>query len=300
MRVKTPGTLKAGLYWVATPIGNLQDITLRALEILKTVDVILCEDTRLSGRLLKHYGIATRCLSYHAHNEASRVPALITALQSGVRMALISDAGTPGIADPGFVLARALHEHQIPIWVVPGACAAIAAVAISGFPITHFMFEGFLPAQSASKQKQLSALSDETRTCVFYEAPHRLLETLAAMVAAWGPDREVFLGQELTKQHERTCSGSVGTVYAQLQAKITAGQVIKGECVMVVRGVVAPADTPSPEVIDPLTVKIDTALHVCLREGLGVKQSVRLVAALCQAPKNKVYSQALLLKEALK
>jgi 16S rRNA (cytidine1402-2'-O)-methyltransferase len=189
------------LYVVATPIGNLEDITLRALRVLRDVAVIAAEDTRRTARLLQHYSISTRTTSLHAHNERAKVPGLIARLEAGESMALVSDAGTPLISDPGVVLVSAAHAAGIRVEPVPGPSAALAAVSASGFPTDGILFVGFPPSKSSARKRWIETLADENRAIVFYEAPHRIAETLREMAAILG-DRRIALGRELTKVHE--------------------------------------------------------------------------------------------------
>ncbi len=218
------------LYLVPTPIGNLEDITLRALEILKTVDLILAEDTRTSGKLLKHYEILTPLQSHHMHNEHKMLPALIAKLRAGAEIALISDAGTPGISDPGFLLTRACIENAIPVECLPGATACIPALVNSGLPSDRFVFEGFLPVKKG-RQSRLQELADESRTMVFYESPHKLMKTLGQFQEYFGADRAVAVSRELTKMYEETIRGTLQEV-----AQHFTDNPAKGELVVVVAG----------------------------------------------------------------
>jgi len=214
------------LYLVATPIGNLGDITMRALEILKAVDIILCEDTRHSQRLLRHYGILKPMQSYHSYNEARRAPKLIEQLKQGKDYALITDAGAPGISDPAFYLARAAIEAGIEVIPLPGASAVITALTASGLPMDRFCFEGFLPAKKGRKTRFMQ-LKDEERTIVIYEAPHRVKVTLEEILLYWG-DRKICIGRELTKAHEEFMRGKISEVKDKV--------VLKGEFTLVIEG----------------------------------------------------------------
>lgn len=218
------------LYIVPTPIGNLGDITLRALEVLKSVDTILAEDTRTSGKLLKHYDIDTPVRSYHMHNEHRVVAGLASRMESGETMALISDAGTPGISDPGFLLVRECLQRGVQVECLPGATALIPALVESGFPSDRFVFEGFLPPKKG-RQKRLAGLKEEPRTLVFYESPHKLLKTLEQFREVFGPDREVSVSRELSKMYGETIRGTLETVLEHFRAHPP-----KGEFVLVVRG----------------------------------------------------------------
>ena len=221
---------KGTLYIVPTPIGNLGDITLRALEVLKGVDLILAEDTRTSGKLLSHYGISTPRRSYHMHNEHRVAAGIVEELAKGASMALISDAGTPGISDPGFLLVRAGLEAGIRVECLPGATALIPALVASGYPSDRFVFEGFLP-QKKGRQTRLQALAEESRTMVFYESPHKLLKTLEQFEAAFGKQRPVSVSRELTKLYEETVRGTLEEVLAHFRKHPP-----KGEFVLVVAG----------------------------------------------------------------
>jgi len=221
---------KSNLYLVPTPIGNLADITLRALEILKTVDVILAEDTRTSGFLLKHYQISKPLQSFHIFNEHKTLAGLIQRMQQGEVMALISDAGTPGISDPGFLLVREALKAGLQIDCLPGATALIPALVKSGFPTDRFVFEGFLPHKKG-RQTLLKKLAEEDRTIVLYESPHRLVKTLEQLKEFFGETRLVSVSRELTKMHEETFTGTVVDTLTHFQKKE-----VKGEIVMVIDG----------------------------------------------------------------
>ncbi|MEE4000062.1 16S rRNA (cytidine(1402)-2'-O)-methyltransferase [Tenacibaculum sp. FZY0031] len=218
------------LYLVPTPIGNLEDITLRALKILQEVDYILAEDTRTSGKLLKHYDIATPMQSHHMHNEHKTVEAIVKRLQSGETFALISDAGTPAISDPGFLLTRACVQNNIEVECLPGATAFVPALVNSGLPNDKFVFEGFLPVKKG-RQTRLQFLAEETRTMIFYESPHKLLKTLANFSEYFGEDRQISVSRELTKLFEETKRGSIKEVLVYYTEKPP-----KGEIVIVVEG----------------------------------------------------------------
>src|SRR5271157_5453694 len=204
-----------GLYLVATPIGNLEDITLRALRVLKEADVIACEDTRHTQKLLNHYGISARTTSYHEHNEMTRAPELVVEMEQGARVALVSDAGMPGISDPGFRLVSLAIRHHVPVVPVPGASAFLSALVASGLPTDAFRFSGFLPAKAGQRRKLLESIKESPRTQVFYEAPHRLLETLADVVKVLGDDRHVVVAREVTKIHEEFLRGRAQEVLAE-------------------------------------------------------------------------------------
>ncbi len=218
------------LYIVPTPIGNLKDMTFRAIEVLKEVDLILAEDTRTSGKLLKHFDVATPSQSHHMHNEHKTVEGLINKLKSGTTIALISDAGTPAISDPGFLLTRACIENNIEVDCLPGATAFVPALVNSGLPNDKFVFEGFLPVKKG-RQTRLLTLAEETRTIIFYESPHKLLKTLSNFCEYFGEDRQVSVSRELTKLYEETIRGTVKEVLDHYTSKPP-----KGEIVIVVAG----------------------------------------------------------------
>lgn len=218
------------LYLVPTPIGNLKDITLRALEVLKDVDLILAEDTRTSSKLLKHYEINKKLISYHQHNEHKITERLIESLKNGETMAMISDAGTPAISDPGFLLARDCIKNDIEIECLPGATAFVPALVNSGLPSDKFVFEGFLPHKKG-RQTRLKILAEETRTIVFYESPHRLLKTLKQFAEYFGEERQVSVSRELTKMHEENIRGTVIELINYYET-----HTLKGEIVIIVDG----------------------------------------------------------------
>ncbi len=218
------------LYIVPTPIGNLEDITLRAIRILKEVDFILAEDTRTSGKLLKHFDITTPMYSHHMHNEHKSITGVLNRLQKGETAALISDAGTPAISDPGFLLSRACIEAEIEVDCLPGATAFVPALVNSGLPNDKFVFEGFLPVKKG-RQTRLTLLSTETRTMIFYESPHKLIKTLGNIITYFGADRPISVSRELTKLHEETVRGTAQEVLAYYENKPP-----KGEIVLIVGG----------------------------------------------------------------
>jgi 16S rRNA (cytidine1402-2'-O)-methyltransferase len=218
------------LYLVPTPIGNLGDITYRAVEILQTVDVILAEDTRTSGKLLKKYNIQAQLKSFHIHNEHKTVAAIIDKLKNGLIMALVSDAGTPGISDPGYLLVKEALAADVKIEALPGATAFVPALIKSGFPTDRFVFEGFLPHKKG-RQTRLKVLADESRTIIIYESPHRLVKLLGQLAETFGGDRHISVSRELTKLHEETTNGTVSEVLGYYSERS-----IKGELVVVVAG----------------------------------------------------------------
>src|SRR6202044_304616 len=220
------------LYLVATPIGNLEDITLRALRVLKEVDRIACEDTRQTQKLLNHFGISTSTISYHEHNEQSRTQELIALLQQGARVAVVSDAGTPAFSDPGLDLVRAAVAAGVPVIPIPGANAALAALIASGFDTERFLYVGFLPAKPGTRRTELEALAagKPGLTLVVYEAPHRILETLADVAAVWGESVRVVVARELTKLHEEFLRGTA----REVQSVLAARERIRGEIVLLI------------------------------------------------------------------
>ena len=218
------------LYLVPTPIGNLEDMTFRAVKVLKEVDLILAEDTRTSGKLLKHYEIMTSMQSHHMHNEHKTVENIIRRLQSGETIALISDAGTPAISDPGFLLTRACVENNITVECLPGATAFVPALVNSGLPNDRFVFEGFLPIKKG-RQTRYKILAEESRTIILYESPHKLIKTLGNIVTYFGSDRVVSVSRELSKLHEETIRGTVAEVLSHFENKPP-----KGEIVLIIGG----------------------------------------------------------------
>jgi 16S rRNA (cytidine1402-2'-O)-methyltransferase len=233
------------LYLVATPIGNLEDITLRALRILKEVDLIACEDTRQTLKLLSHYGIQTRLVSYHEHNEMTKAAELVVDLEGGAKIALVTDAGMPGISDPGFRLITLAIRHHVPVVPIPGASAFLAALVASGLPTDSFRFSGFLPSKLGQRRKLLGSVKDSPRTQVFYEAPHRLLEALADVVDVLGSDRHVVVAREVTKIHEEFLRGRAGEILGQLKAR---GDV-KGEITLLIAKAEEGATPSTSEVV---------------------------------------------------
>jgi 16S rRNA (cytidine1402-2'-O)-methyltransferase len=209
----------AALYLVGTPIGNLEDMTLRAVRVLKQVDVIACEDTRQTQKLLNHYGITTRTTSYHQHNEMTRSAELVKEMQEGASVALVTDAGMPGISDPGFRLVSLAIRHRVPVVPIPGAAAFLAALVASGLPTDSFRFSGFLPAKRGERRAALEAIKSSPRTQVFYETPHRILEALEDVVEVLGAGRPVVIAREVTKLHEEFLRGRAGEVLETLKSR---------------------------------------------------------------------------------
>jgi len=277
------------LYVVATPIGNLGDLSARAREILGACGLVAAEDTRHTGSLLKAFGIDKPLVSLHEHNEAQRGPELVERMRGGASIALVSDAGTPAISDPGFELVRAAAAAGIEVIAVPGPCAAVAALSIAAQPTDRFCFEGFLPARGAARRGRLETLKSEQRTLVFYESPHRVAETLADCAAAFGAGRPATVAREITKLHETTYRGSLG----ELAARAADADFARGEIVLVVGG--APA-RPAAGGADGHDGALDWVLRILLAE-LPLKQAAHLAARITEVRDNEAYKRALRLKE---
>lgn len=269
------------LYIVATPIGNLEDITFRALRVLKEVDLIAAEDTRHTRKLLTHYGISTRLISYHAHNQKTRGPELIRRLQAGQNLALVSDAGTPGFSDPGTDLVALAWEAGIKVEAVPGPAAGVAALSMSGFK-GDVTFVGFLPTREGKRREFLSGLANETRTVIIYESPRRLLSTLQEIAAVMS-NRQVLVVRELTKKFEEAWRGPVVEVAAQL-----AGREIKGECALVL-------SCPEGEVAQEVDLA-DYLIQAARKNALQGRQLADLVAGELKMPRRQIYQTYLTLK----
>ncbi len=267
------------LYVVSTPIGNLEDITYRAVRILKEADWIACEDTRTTKRLLDHYGIQTRTLSYHEHNETNRTEDLIARLLGGEQGALVSDAGTPLLSDPGYRVVHAAVDAGIRIEAIPGPSALLAGLVISGLPTDQFHFAGFLPAKQGQRSRLLESLADESATLVFYEAPHRILEALDDIAAAFG-DRRIVVARELTKLHEEVLRGTASEIRNTLAAR----DLIRGEFVLMVAKASEPAhdDTPAEEAVALLVGagvdRMDAMKTVARERGLSKREIYKLVS----------------------
>ena len=274
------------LYIVATPIGNLTDITAHAIDCLKSVAIIACEDTRTSGKLLNHFNIPTKTWAYHDHNAEVQTPKLIEVLQSGQSIALISDAGTPLISDPGFRLVRACHQAGIKVSPVVGASAAIAALSVAGLPSDKFYFYGFLPAKTTGRQSELTKIKDLTATLIFYEAPHRIVECIDDMITVLGDNRQVTFCREITKTFETIYPSTLGEL-KQFVASDANQQ--KGEMVLVVAGA---NDSVNDE------GKHDALLKRLLQD-LSVKKAAQLASDITGTKKNALYERALILKEHL-
>jgi len=271
--------LEPGLYLVATPIGNLEDITLRALRILRSVDRIACEDTRQTQKLLNHYDIQKPTVSYHMHNEAARTEELIAELKTGGRVAVVSDAGTPGIADPGGYLAQAAIVAGVPVFPVPGANAAVSALIASGLSTDRFTFHGFLPAKEGARKTALEALERSGTTHIFYEAPHRILGTLEDIAAVFGSSLPVVVARELTKMHEEFLRGTAKDVHATLAGRAQ----VRGEIVLLF------APTAS-EVVVTKSIAVEVA-ELRKSEGLSEMDALKRVAKARGIGKSEAYRE---------
>ncbi|MBW4457524.1 MAG: 16S rRNA (cytidine(1402)-2'-O)-methyltransferase [Nostoc indistinguendum CM1-VF10] len=272
-----PGTL----YVVGTPIGNLEDITFRAVRILQTVDIIAAEDTRHTGKLLQHFQVKTPQVSYHEHNRTSRIPELLEHLINNKAIALVSDAGMPGISDPGYELVKACIEAGISVVPIPGASAAITALSAAGLPTDRFVFEGFLPAKSQQRQEHLESLQTESRTLIFYESPHRLRDTLQDLAEVWGSDRQIVLGRELTKLYEEFWRGTIAEAIARYSQREP-----QGEYTLVVAGI--PASQPQ------LTEEeLKAELKQLISQGISRSQASRQLAKFTSLPRRQLYQLAL-------
>lgn len=276
-RASRPGRLRV----VATPIGNLEELSPRARRALAEADLVAAEDTRHTGRLLTHFGIDTPRFALHEHNEREAAERLVARLAAGENIALVSDAGTPLVSDPGYRLVRAATEAGIEVTPIAGPCAAIAALSVAGLPTDRFVFEGFLPARPAARRERLAVLAGETRTLVFYESVHRVTEAVADMAAALGAERRSVVARELTKRHESLHRGAL----AQAARALAGGEiVIKGEFVIVVEGA-------APRRADD-TAGAERLLRILLGE-LPLKQAVRLAAEVSGEARNALYRRAL-------
>ncbi|QLB59964.1 16S rRNA (cytidine(1402)-2'-O)-methyltransferase [Acinetobacter indicus] len=277
--------MSAQLFVVATPIGHLDDMTYRAIDVLKSVNIIAAEDTRTSAQLLKHYNISTPLTACHEHNESNKIDILVQRLLNGENMALISDAGTPLISDPGFKLVRAAQEHNIQVIPVPGACAAIAALSAVGLPSDRFSFEGFLPSKQSQRILSLEKLKDQTATLIFYEAPHRILDSVKDMASIFGAERPVGFAREITKTFETIKKMTLGELVSFIEAD---HHQQKGEIVLVVGGATAEKDLEQ-EKLDQLLTR--------LLQDLSVKAASQLAADLTGIKKKVAYQRALELSQ---
>jgi len=275
-----------GLYLVATPIGNLEDITLRALRVLRSVDRIACEDTRQTQKLLNHFEIVTPTVSMHEHNERERAVELVGALTSGQRIAVVSDAGMPGISDPGSWLVQAAIDAGIAVYPVPGANAAVSALVASGLPTTEFQFVGFLPEKAGARRTRLEeiagSLGSETRTLIFYEAPHRILETLSDLESVWGSELRVVVARELTKMHEEFLRGTV----AEVKGALATRDRIRGEITLLVEGTSGQvSESARPESV------LARLQHLEASEGLSEKDGLKRIARESRLSKSDLYRE---------
>lgn len=278
-------TIESALYVVPTPLGNLQDMSLRAVEVLKAVPWVAAEDTRHSQPLLRHFGSGARLLPAHQHNEEQAAQGVIDKLAAGEAVALVSDAGTPAVSDPGARIVARVREAGFKVVPLPGACAAVTALSASGLMAPHFLFYGFLPAKAGQRQKELEALAALPYTLVFYEAPHRVLESVEALAVAFGPERTIVFARELTKLFETIHACPLGEALEWLKADANRQ---RGEFVLLVEGAPEGADDGAGERV----------LRLLLAEGLPVKQCAKLAAEITGASKNELYQKALALKDA--
>ena len=276
--------IDGALYVVATPIGNLADISARALEILGQVDLIAAEDTRHSRRLLQHYHITTPCVPYHDHNERQAVSQLLARLQKGQSLALISDAGTPLISDPGYRLTLAAHKHNITVIPIAGPCALIAALSAAGLPTDRFIFEGFLPARAVARRSHLESLNQESRTIIFYVSPHRIVETFSDLCEVFGRDRPACLAREISKRFETVRRASI----AELQTFIANdSNQQKGELVICIEGDHRTQDDPGEA----------TRILSILLASTPLSQAVALARKITGLPRNQLYNLAMSLTD---
>ncbi len=279
--------LAPGLYLVATPIGNLEDITLRALRVLKSADRIACEDTRQTQKLLNHFGIETPTTSCHEHNEAEKAREFVEELKQGARIAVVSDAGMPGISDPGMTLARAAIDAGIPVYPIPGANAAVTALVASGLPTESFHYAGFLPAKSGARRAELERLAglvskDEAITLVFYEAPHRILETLEDIEKVWGADCRVVVARELTKLHEEFLRGKVSEIRIDLASRDR----VRGEITLLVE-----ATSPASAVSAASSSLKDRVAELQRSDGLDEMNALKRAAKERGISKSEAYRE---------
>jgi 16S rRNA (cytidine1402-2'-O)-methyltransferase len=280
-----PSPLAPGLYLVATPIGNLEDITLRALRVLRSVDRIACEDTRQTAKLLNHYGIRTPTVSYHAHNENSRATELIETLKPGGRIAVVSDAGTPGIADPGATIAAEAIAAGIDVFPIPGANAALSALIASGLNAERFAFHGFLPSKEGQRRSVLESLrahpTAATTTAIFYETPHRILDALTDIAAIFGLTQPIVLARELTKLHEEFLRGAAADILATLSARPS----IRGEIVLLLEL------SPHTPTSTPQTTLAEEVAALIITESLSEKDALKRVAKSRNIGKSDAYRE---------
>ena len=277
---------RPALYLVATPIGNLEDITLRALRVLKEADMIACEDTRQTQKLLNHYGIATRTVSYHEHNEMTRAAELVKDLQEGTSVALVTDAGMPGISDPGFRLISLAIRHHVPVVPIPGVSAFLAALVASGLPTDSFRFSGFLPPKRGERRAALEAVKSSPRTQVFYEAPHRIVETISDVVEVLGSARHVVIAREVTKLHEEFLRGRAGEILETLKSR----DGVKGEITLLL----GKAEEPDARVDADAPARVSIRQRVeqiMAEEKLDEKAALKKVAKELGVSKSEAYRE---------
>ncbi len=282
MDALTPSSRPAAgtLYVCGTPIGNMGDVSYRLLDTLRGVDLIAAEDTRQTSKLLARHGIATKLMSYHAHNLSGRTPEIVSKLQAGLAIALVSDAGMPGISDPGWELIVETIRAGLPIVPIPGPTAFVTGLVVSGLPTDRFVFEGFLPREGKARRRILKAIAHEPRTLVFYEAPHRLADTLTDMSATFGSDRPAAVCRELTKQHEEVARGTLA------ELALWAGErEVRGEIVLVVGGSPTPEEKPEGD--------WEAMLLQLLSEGMSTQDAAKQVAKSHDIPRRQAYQRAL-------
>lgn len=282
--------LAPGLYLVATPIGNLEDITIRALRVLRSVDRIACEDTRQTAKLLSHFGIRTPTVSYHAHNENSRASELMDGLKRGGRIAIVSDAGMPGIADPGMTIAAEAIAAGIPVFPIPGANAALSAIIASGLSTERFTFHGFLPSKEGQRRSVLESLrtqmQEETATAIFYETPHRVAGALSDIVSIFGPQQPIVIARELTKLHEEFLRGTAAEILATLTARTS----IRGEIVLLIDATHHPATSLAASNAQTLRLA-DEVASLMNSENLSEKDALKRVAKSRGIGKSEAYRE---------
>ena len=284
MTTKTQREIGSGcLYLVATPIGNLEDITVRAIRILKEANLIACEDTRQTQKLLHHYGIRKEMVSYHEHNELTRSPELVIELEQGAQIALVSDAGTPGISDPGHRLVTLCLRHHIPVVPIPGPSALVAALAASGLPTEEFLFVGFLPARAGARRKALDALKTESRTLIFYEAPHRVVETLADALEILGA-RPAVIAREVTKIHEEFLRGPLAELLESARKRAPRGEITL---------LIGPGDPQMQQVDVNMSLK-ERVAQLEAEGGVDRKAALKQAARERGLAKREAYKQLLL------
>ncbi len=273
------------LYIVATPIGNLEDMSFRAVRILQSVDYIAAEDTRHTGKLLNHFQIKVPQISYHEHNQKQRIPELLDKLKAGKNIAVVTDAGMPGISDPGYEIVKAAIDAGFRVVPIPGANAAITALSAAGLLTERFVFEGFLPSKGKERQQRLNVLETEARTIILYESPHRLEKTLADLVNCLGSDRPLVLGRELTKLHEEFWRGTIGEALSYYQSVPP-----QGEFTLVIAG----KSEATEEISDPT---LTTELEKLLKQGISRSEATRIIAEKTSVSRRKIYQLALLIPE---